>query len=263
MINYQGNNQGFNPSSPIVNNMNQQIPQGYNNMMPIGGNGYNNGSMNGYYNQGMGYGYYNPYLAEEQRKLEEAKAKENIRQQSDILKKLSRMANHVSGVIPDELMESHLEKYDPVVPVYDDDFYKMEKINKLIHVSNNSVDVEKMVYARIERQNEEFDKFKKEIPKDIKLNAWLHKCGDILYKIEQEENKRIYDGTRLYNTNQYDELIKLHKSSNKGYFENTFKGSYSNLDDMEIKLPTELKDKYSERRAKFFNSIFGENRSVV
>jgi len=267
MRNYTGD--GFNTNSPIVNNLMQQpnysqIPNigGYTNMLPIGQQGYNSGYVNGYYNQNMGYGYYNPYLIDEQNKLREAKEKEIERQQSSIWKRLSKSANSYSGILDEDRLEDHLKRYDPPKPpIYDQEYYEMEAVKRIYVISQNLVRAEDLAYIRINRMNQEFDKARAAVPEGISMQDYFKLFGKLYLEMKDEENKKqSRDASRLYNGNSYKDLLNMHKKDNN-YFSGTFNNHVS-LDDMEIKLPNSLKT-YDKKRADFFNSIFDNNKRVV
>lgn len=267
----------LNNNSPIVNNMmgNGIYPNGYipsnpiGNIVGIGTNGYNNmgGMMNmgGYYNNRYN-NYYNPYLAQQQRQMQEAQMREQMRAQTDILKSISRSVNKALGATMD--MDKHLEQYNP------ENFYNLNQgmgytynqdedqliHQKLMNVHCNGVQGNLASMRLIQANNILYDQEKQKRPDEMSLNDFNRSAGEMIRDIEMEEMKnRQRNLTGLYNSNQYNQLVKMNGQANS-YFNSMFQGTAMqkdmNIDDMEVKLPTHLVQTYQERKKAFFDTIF-------
>lgn len=266
----------INNNSPIVNNMmgNGIYPNGYipsnpiGNIVGIGTNGYNNiGMMNmgGYYNNQYN-NYYNPYLAQQQRQIQEAQMREQMRAQTDVLKTISRSVNNALGAEID--MNKHLEQYNP------EKFYNLQQQGlyeyqqdedqlihqKLMNVHCNGFEGNIVNLKLIEANNILYEQEKQKRPDNISLNDFNRSLGETLNEIQLQEMKnRQRNLSSLYNSNQYNQLVKMNGQANS-YFNSMFQGTAMqrdmNIDDMEVKLPTHLVQSYQERKKAFFDTIF-------
>lgn len=214
------------------------------NIINIGGQGYNNGNM-GYYNNTYN-GYYNPYLVQRQREIEEAQQRENIQQQADIWKKLSRGCHAALGSDIED-MEEHLKRYDPV-PV--EQHQEEEHYNTLVNLALHGNDYNARVFNAIESNNRLYEKNKERFPDTTSLSDFMANAGELYAEAMMRETKeQEKDVGRLYNSAQYKKLIGLHNS-------NAFKDT--SIDDMEIQLPNHLATEYQKRKQAFLDGILGK-----
>lgn len=243
-----------------VNNMVNGNQGGYNNppyySQPYNGNnqmasyGYN--PMGGYYNNN--YTLYNPYLLEEQRKAEEAQRRNQLRQNSNIMKTLSRKVHHALG---QEISDEMLDKiYDPVElhqPTKDE--LKIEKMERLIQMNEYRIQTGLMfvnpMYVAMGKVQEYHQK---RLNPDMDLYEFLSIGGEIIS--ENMRNEAIMKSKRidnLYNRSDYQKLIDL-RSRQTNNFSNTFNPN-ANIDDMTISLPEKLKTEYQRRKELFLERI--------
>lgn len=273
----------FNNNSPIINNMmgnGMYLNKGYmpptpiSNVIGVGTNGYNNmnnGMMNmgGYYNNN--YNYYNPYLIQQQQQLQQSQMREQMRQQTDILKTISKSVNKALGADID--MEKHLEQYNP------ENYYQGIKSNN--QYGYYQQDNEQLVHDRlmsihcnghtgnpvnqrlIQANNILYEQEKQTRPDEYGIIEFNKSAGELYNEIVQQEQRMVQrDLTKLYNPNQYNQLVKMNGSGNS-YFNSMFQGTAMmqndmNIDDMEVKLPNHLVNTYDERKQAFLNAIFNK-----
>lgn len=269
----------FNNNSPIINNMmgNGMYSNGYipsnpiGNVVGIGNQGYNtmgymgnNGMMGGYYSNQYN-NYYNPYLAQQQRQIQEAQMKEQMRQQTDILKSISKKVNNALG---HDIDEEHLKQYDPENYYQHHQQYNQyiqdedERVHQqLMNVHCNGVNGNVYNVRLIQANNMIYEQEKKERPDDISMNEYHISAGKMLNEIRMQEQRTMQrDLSKLYNVNQYNQLVKMHSNPNS-YFNSMFNGTAMqkdmNIDDMEVKLPQHMVATYDQRKKAFFDTIFG------
>lgn len=267
----------FNNNSPIINNMmgNNGIYNGYipsnpiGNVVGIGTNGYNNmnlGNMGGYYNNQ--YNYYNPYLVQQQQQLYEAQLKEQLRQQSDVLKTISRSVNKALGADID--MEKHLEQYNPENYFKDqfntpaNDYYNSEQAvhDKLMNIHFNGITGNPYNIRLIQANNILYDQEKQKRPDEYGIIEYNKSAGELYNEIvEQEQRNMQRNLTRLYNPTQYNQLVKMNSGANS-YFNSVFQGTAMqkemNIDDMEVTLPSHLVKSYDDRKRAFLDAILNK-----
>lgn len=259
----------MNMNSPVTNNimygggMQQCIPPNpIGNVIGIGNTGYNNmGNMGGYYNNTYN-NYYNPYIAAKQQEIQYAQRLEEQRQQSDMMKRLSRSACKVTG---EEISEDKLSNlYDPQYQQqqqFTQEQYEAAITNKLmnheIYRRFNNVkpaNPQQQLHYRVSAQ------YKEQYPDEMGLYEFLDNGWKILSSIEEEKYlAQQRNLTQLYNTNQYNDLIKMH-SNTSNYFNSAFRPQGMpnvSIDDMEVKLPSSLKTENAIRKQKFLDSILG------
>lgn len=286
------NNMGFNYSSPTVNNVMGGMygipPNPIGSTLNVGGYGYNpymaqqtmyqqpmpmnNGMMGGYYG---GYNLnMNPYLYQQQLAAQEAAYKEQLRQQSDIMKSLSTTVHKGLGDIDNyENFEAHLEQYDPVM--IDNDAYQEElHYNKLCNLQPIQPNYAYLAHcAKVREEN------KRRFPDTMGLADYLDNAGELYLEALTEKAKaRNRNGKLQYDTDQYKKILESHRSSNS-YFNSLLTGGMSsssiNIDDMEIQLPSDPEDKtkivitapshmqeYAARKQAFLNEIL-KNASTL
>ena len=253
----------FNNNFPPINNMPNQMysiqPNPMGNILNIGQQGYNGGYYNNIYNN-----YYNPYLALKQKEIAEAQMKEELRKQSDIMKKISRCVNKAVGVdISDEQLDK-LYNYQPIQPDkidYESPEYMQAYVANL-HVNGMKYlpqDVQFVQYF-----NSMYERSRQEVLNDISMYEFNNKMTEqyvqMLLDREKEKQKDI---SKLYNNNDYRKLLNMNKKSSN-YFNSIFNGNNMNnnvsIDDMEITLPNHLANEYQTRRKQFLDAILNNNR---
>jgi hypothetical protein len=241
----------FNYNSPIVNNMmgyggmyNGYIPpQPIGNMINIGGQGYNGGYYNGIYNN-----YFNPYLAMQQEELRKAQEREMLRQQSEIMKSISRNVNTALGRDVDD---EYLSQYDPIE--YDNEKVQNDMLyDRLVNLDRTATTFNPRLANFVEYNNKMFDAAKERFPDNTGVINFFSQAGELYAEAMMREWKeKQKDLTQLYNSDKYKQLINLHS---KG-------GSLGNLNrnidvnDMEITLPNHLQNEYTARKAAFLDAI--------
>lgn len=237
-----------------MNNRMNTNPMG--NMMNIG-YGYNQGYMGGYYspNSNTGGGYYNPYLMHQQQKKYEEELKEDQKRSANIWKKISRNVNSVVGSIND--IDEHVKKYDPVES---NSYYQdVQEYNKLLNLNSIGPQPE-FNTSRIQIINSNIEKRKEEFPDDMSLTEYFEKAGSLVLEARLAQSKKNQKNiSKLYDGDQYSQLVKMH-SGNNNYFNTVFSNRHNSkdisIDDMEVKLPDNISNEYYERKRKFLESIF-------
>lgn len=245
------------------------------NMVGIGNNGYNN-----YYNNNPGYNggyysntynnYYNPYVAARQQEMQMAQQMEIQRQQTDMMKRLSRNANKTLGK---EISEEELNRiYDPQSSQqymneqmkFSQEAYEAMQTQKLMmHVINQR---ENNLPKRVNQQqaihNQVSSKYKEQFPDDMGIFEYFEDAWKIARDAKEEEyRKQQRNLSQLYDRNKYNELLKMH-SNTSNYFNSALTNPMRNqafgnvnIDDMEVKLPESLK-RNNIRKQQFLDSIF-------
>ena len=250
----------INYNSPIINGMgnNNNFNGQMGNMVPFGNVGYNNNinynNMGGYYN-GMYNSFFNPYLAAEQQRIQEAQRKEHERQQAGIMKMLCKHVNNGLGL--KEPSEEFLKRYDPVEERFQQD-PEEEITYNLMQLPPPGVSYNTRSLQAIQACNQLYDNSKKKYPDKMGIKEFNEASGLIYAELLDEERKEKQRNlSTLYNSEDYNKILE--KKGSTTYL-NTFFGGGStnsnvNLDDMEIKLPNNLKNEWEERRRKFMESI--------
>lgn len=260
-------------SQPMYNN--QSIPQqSYNNnpytQQPIAGYNsyYSQPQAQGYNSYYGGYNYLmNPYLMQQQQKAAEAAYKEQIRQESDIFKTVSRIVHKSIGDIDEyEDFDKFLTQYDPV-EVQQEDREEELKYNKLANlVPNQSGDYYIQNCAKIS------ENYKKDYPDSMGLFDFLNNAGTLYRNAVIEQTNAINRNAKLqYDTDSYKKILESHRSSSS-YFNSLLTGgtpsSKITVDDMEIELPSSPGDstkivvncpshlkEYASRKQAFLDNI--------
>lgn len=240
----------YNPNSIIIQNMvqNQGVqPMSCTPPVPIGNiasitgaAGYNGGYYNGIYNN-----YYNPYLAAKQEELRKAQEKEQRRQQSSIMKKLSRMAHKVDNSEISEERLNELYDYKPIdeMSKADREWLEMQRLAAQEPIEFNGY--RKAYYDVYQKNN-------KVVNPDMNLEEFLQNGFDILMGIlERDQEEKQKDLSKIYDKENYSRMINGNQYSN-----NLFKKEVS-IDDMSVfpHLSTKAKEEYAERKARFMAAI--------
>lgn len=243
---------------------NQPQPNPIGNVIGIGNNGYNN--MGGYYSNNYN-NFYNPYLAMQQQKIQEAQMREMQKQQSGIYKRISRSVNRALG---NDIDEDYLNKRYDYNTSYNnpnqltEDQMEDIKMNQLIDLYYNPQSYCNYENLRfIEMSNRIHDRNKQQFPDDTSLYDFMENSYKLYGAILDEQLRHSQRNlSKLYNSKQYNELIQLH-SNGTGYFNTVFNNGMmnnnSNIDDMEIRMPSKMQDMYKQRRQAFLDSIRNSN----
>lgn len=243
----------YNYNSPIINNM-----MGYNvPSNPIGnvvnmGMGYNMTNMGGYYNN-VYNGYYNPYLAAEQEKIRKAQEKEQMRQQSSLMKRLVKGVNNALGM---ETSEEALKQFDPIEISQD---YELQNTNYLMNLHYNGLNYNPRLAAQVQANNQIYDKMKERFPDNMGIYEF-HKYGAEYYvetKLEEDRQKQ-RNLSQLYNSQEYNKLISKYKGTNFSSIFGNRNSEEITLDDLEVTLPAHLSNVYEERRKMFLETILNK-----
>ena len=248
----------YNPNSVILQNMGQQLgvqPVGYTPPVPIGNianitgaAGYNGGYYNGVYNN-----YYNPYLAAKQEEIRKTQEKEARRQQSSVMKLLSKAAHaEDNSEVTDEQLDEYYD-YHPVEEMSkkDREWLEIQKLAQQPPIEYNGYYVQKAYMDAYNKSN-------KYVRPDMSLEEFLEAGWDIMADIlEREQSEKQKDLSVLYNKDNYSRLINGNQYSN-----NLFKKEVS-IDDMSVfpNLSQKSKQEYAARKAQFMAAIMN-NREV-
>lgn len=251
----------YNQNSPIMNNMMYQNngmgynipPNPINNIVNLGNMGYNQNipNMGGYYNNQYN-NYYNPYFTIQQEEIRQAQLREEQKQYSNMMKKIS-LAVHARDNI--ENMDDFLSQYDPPQPI-------MENIEetttaKLYNLYYSGSYGNPALAERVHNNNMMYERAKQEFPDTmgfIEFSNNSYKLVDDMLKQKQIEKER-NNITKSYNANGFDQLVKMHSNSTN-YFNSLFSGVQKtkdvNIDNLEITLPPNI---YEKRKQEFMNAI--------
>ena len=266
MINYNS------PIMDAINNQNQMInpyiqlqqpyiPQPMGNMINMA-NGYNQPMMNmGQYYGGFHTGYYNPYLAQQRQKQIEAQQRQEQIQNAETFKSISRRINKMMGK-SDEEIEEHVKQYDP-------QFVQMQRmtdeqkeelnISRLFKIDQRNIKTTTQDMICYNNMRKERDRMAELIPEDMGLADFFEAMGEEANRMQEEERKRQQKQlNKLYNSEAYNRLIGMHNKSS-GYFSSIYGNQNinrpTNIDDMEITLPSSIQEKINARKMAFLNSI--------
>lgn len=260
----------YNQQSPIINNMMtgnggiyQQgyIPPNPISNVSIGGTGYNNNmNMGGYYSN-VYNGFYNPYLVAQQQQAIEAQRREEQRKHSDMMKMISKNVNKALGN-DIENMEQHLKQYDPVEQQAVEIDFEEQTTYRLMNIRQHGGTVNPQVAAYINGINNMYDKTREEFPSDMSMYDFNNKAGKLyMDMLIEENNRKSKQLNQLYNSEQFNQLLKMHNSGN-GYFSSAFSnkpaGMDVSIDNMEVHLPSHLQNVYQQRKQAFFNEIMNK-----
>ena len=232
------NSGGVLPPSPIGNVAMAQQPLPFS---PVGN----------YY--GNYQGYFNPW--EMQRRQDEyiKNLNQAAQNQIDFLKAITIQTNETLGIKTDE---EELDKmFENMKPKFQDssDYYRNQREDAreraleegIASPYRGSVRAEKMARVYIESEERMMKKYEGK-----SLEEQYMALNEIAFEQKQEEmkaQKKNFKG--LYNSNDYRSLVS--KSSNdNGIFR-------TNIDDLEIQLPSTISDEYQQRRSMFIAKLMG------
>lgn len=274
------NPQGFNPYQNNIipiGNYNQQQPQYYNPygiqqqnglvFQPVGGyqqqnnyynpygNTFNQNNM-GYSSYGDSYSYsnyngYTPYAS--------PVAIQNYQnQQMELFKLKYRLANHYVG---NDVDEDYLDKIcnpnNPANKKTEEEITKESEYNYIQYLSNIANGKITVPKSQMQRNTEMLNLMSYNKHKEFDNHSLCQFLEDDLWKLEREEwirqNIKVNanrDLSAVYNSYDYNRLLKLHNSSNNPYINNLLDNSRydNNLDDVEIGMNIAM-DKERRRKA--------------
>lgn len=252
--NVAGYGAGYIPPSPIGSTLN------------LGGLGYNNQmqtntmqTMGGYYNP-YGGTIYNPYLMRQQQERAMAIQRQQMEQQANIMKSLSRIVN---SSMSDDEFEEYSKVYQIQYEPNEEQQY-IQQQNKFDMMAHYNPEQHRPVDPRTIRNiyliNQEIDKQKSRFPDDMSLPEYLEVSGDLLYEAFIEEGtKKQRDMSRTYNSQKYRDLIDIHSNATS-YFNTLYSQAKIRpnvtIDDMEVRLPKDLENsEYHQRQRKFVQQL--------
>jgi hypothetical protein len=248
-------NQNSNPMSNNIGGMNYIPPNPIGNIINIGGQGYNNTNMGGYYN-GLYNGYYNPILAQRQKEIEEANAREAAQQQSSIMKRLSKSCHKaLKHEIDEEEMEEHLKQYDLVEK---EDETNYQKYCHLVNLNSSEFTNVNYSYGYNEASLKVQEDSKKLFPDTTSLAQYLENAGELYASIFAKEAKQKQrDVSKLYNSSLFKNIVGKHTGLSNLFNSSINRFKDPTVDDMEIGLPDHIKNNlnYQERRKKFMEAL--------
>lgn len=252
----------FNYNSPAINNMQMggmnrmgsfpSNPIGnVNGMVNVGMSGYNGGYYNGNYN-----GYVNPFYLRQQQEMQLLQQREIERQQSDMLKSISRKVNNALGI---EQNEEHYNQYNPVYETQQQMSQEEQTYYRLMNIERTGFAGNPLLIRYINNNNAYFDSVKQRIPDDISMYDFCEMSSEIGQEIIDEKlrNQQRNLG-KLYNSNGYNELIKMHKNTSNFFntmISNKNQSLAGTLDDMSIGLSSNLQNQISERKSRFMAAV--------
>lgn len=253
------------PANPIGN----IAPLGYGGYNYYGtGNTYN---MGGYYS-GL-YNNYNPYLIKQQQELYAAQLREQQRQQCDIYSKLYKASCSYLGCEPQQdILESFNDSEEDYLQYMNDEEkniyfkkkqqedyikYNQQKIFALQNMQPNMY-YQQASNAYYNAYQKIYSDYKKAVPDDMSLQEYLEGPGrvDYLNYLEREERKKKADLSKLYNKNDYDSLLNMHKHT---LFGNSVFNPDASIDDQEVHLPNMVSEvTKQERRRRFMEALLSK-----
>jgi hypothetical protein len=252
-------NQNSNPMSNNTGGMDYIPPNPIGNIINIGGQGYNNTNMGGYYN-GIYNGYWNPILAQRQKEIEEANIREAELQQSSIMKRISKTCHKsLRHEIDDEMMEEHLKQYDPVDR---EDQTNYQKYNHLLNLNSSEFTNINYSYGYNEASLKVQEESKKIFPDTTSLAQYLENAGELYASIVIKEAKAAQrDVSKLYNSSLFKMTVGKHSNALNLFNSNINRFKDPTVDDMEIGLPDHIRSNlnYQERRKKFMEALLAGN----
>jgi len=273
-------NNEINYTSPINPNMGGMYsipPNPIGNIANIGNYGYNQGDsfsmfMNSpYYTNN--FTYVNPYALLQQQKAMEAARKEQLRQQSETMKSISRMVHQSLGDMDGEELERYLEIYD-----YETENKELIELAEQVREYNRLANLKPVTpnYAYINYFNRVSESFKKNYPDNMSLSEYLDKAGELyrqslIYMYERREK----NGKLKYDSDQFNKLVDLHRTSSS-YFNGILTGNNNSVDigDLEIKIPDGERPKmvlnmpsklqeYAARKQAFIQACLNSNTKTL
>lgn len=222
---------------------------------PIG----NCNNMGGFYTNN--YNYYNPFLEQEKKRLEEIKKKEQAREQCDVLKILSTSVHTSFG---EEIDREKIENlYNPIFNEPKKDEF-VNNYDSLCDLYYNGYQGNPYIDNMIEAKNRIYEYRQTLMPKDCDLYEFSQKSVNLIDEIEKDEQKRQHaeQMANLYNRKDFGKLVNATSRTN-GYFDNVFDNNKGNdIDDMEVHFPAYRSDEDLINRERFFNNITETNSAI-
>ena len=248
------NNNNYIPPNPIGGSIPEQ-PIGYNHLgEPIASDGYN--TMGGYYTNN--YNYYNPYLEEEKKKQEQIHMKEQMRQQSDVMKAISMSAIKCNNeTVNDSLMG---KLYDPV---FEEDMSKDVKNQMMLLNTFYNIPENQTSSAIFEAQSKVYDYRQSLVPKNCTFNEFMDKSVNLVDDIirDEEKQRNAENLSRLYSKSGYKDLVGVHKGDSSDYFASMYDNNEPmnvSIDDLESQFPPYKESENSIAKKGFMNRILAE-----
>lgn len=235
---------------------------------------------------------YNSYLFKAQQDAARAAREEFARKQSDTMKTISRCAHAVKGdkdkfedfdkfldetynYVPEKTLEEQLKEN----PDYEE-YMKYAHLEDLYYKAMYNIQNPWNVPA-VREFNRKIDEVREEFPDDMGLAEYLSKCHKLYFKgLKYQYAKKINDGSRLYDSKKFRELIRQSNGGLGNYFNSILKGKRPdptsiNVGDLTIDLPLGPNDKprfnvtcpfeddeYNEAFNKFFDAIDQDHSTV-
>lgn len=211
----------------------------------------NNGPYN-YYNQNGSYQnmmyntMYNPYEQERLRKEREERERQFTLNRLAFQNKLERNYAAYAGeeleqLTPEEQLKEIQEEYAYIQSLQ---AYAEE---------HSGFDMEGFHLVSYEREMiPESERPKPQ--QDVDPVEWINNMGYMIAEGMQQELKQQRNNlARAYNSQNYNQLLKMHNSSYDPYTSSTI----TSVDDMEVKLPSEMNTEYQKRRERFMQALLG------
>lgn len=223
------NQQSFSP--------NQNVPRigdaiGFTNNQP-----YNYYNQNGSYQNMMYNTMYNPYEQERLRKEREEQQKQQALNKLSIQNKFAR---NFAGYVGEELNQQTPE--EQLKEIQSDYAYLQEL--QAYKDEHSGFDMEGFHLMSYEREIIP-DSERPKTPEDIDPIEWMNNMGYMIAEGMAEELKHQKNNlARAYNSQNYNQLL----SSYDPY-------TITSIDDMEVKLPSEMNTEYQKRRQRFMQAL--------
>jgi len=209
--------------------------------------GYTNNTPYNYYNQ---YGMYpntmyntmyNPYEQERRRREQEEQQKQKFIAETSFQNKLKGLsAGYLKIPYEQQTPEQQLKDVE--------EYYGYLQDLQSFKDEHSGFDMDGFVFTKYDPDPIEEKPYE---PSKVDAKEWLNNMGHILADImEQEVVEQRNNLTRAYNSKNYNQLLQMHNSSSP-YDPYTS----MSIDDMEVKLPSEMSSEYQKRRERFMRAI--------
>ena len=244
MNNFNGNWNGQ-YYSPFQNQQsftpNQNVPRLGDSIGFTNGQPYNYYNQNGSYQNMMYNTMYNPYEQERLRKEKEEQERQKALNRLTIQSMFERnLAAYVGADIDQQTPEEQLrEIQEEYAYLQDLQAYKDE---------HSGFDMDGFHLITYEREMIP-DSERQQTPEDVDPVEWMNNMGYMIAQNMAEELKHQKNNlSRAYNSRNYNQLLSMHNSSYDPY-------TITSVDDMEVKLPSEMNTEYQKRRERFMQAL--------
>ena len=209
--------------------------------------GFTNGQPYNYYNQNGSYqnmmynSMYNPYEQERLRKEREEQQKQQALNRLSIMNKFDRnLASYVGQEIEQQTPEEQLKDIQSeYVYLQELQAYKDE---------HSGFDMEGFHLMSYEREMVP-DSERQKTPEDVDPVEWMNNMGYMIAEGMAEELKYQKNNlAKAYNSQNYNQLLNMHNKSYDPY-------TATSIDDMEVRLPSEMNTEYQKRRQRFMQAL--------